>query len=180
VGPALGHTPAFVLEADELDVEADLLNPWLDTAEIFEESISWRGRRVIAMHDNNGRLIEPSQFPLTLKRLARFRSQLNTRSIVKNGAPWFRSIDRVCSADWARPKLLIPEIAKIPRVAIDLSGAIPSHGVYAVFAPDDKLDILYDQLRGGGLAKALSGIAPKIKGGYTRCYKRFLEQITVV
>jgi adenine-specific DNA-methyltransferase len=29
-------------------------------------------------------------------------------------------------------------------------------------------------LSNGKLAKALDGIAPKVKGGYVRCYKRFL------
>jgi hypothetical protein len=179
VGPALGHTSAFVLEPGERDVERDLLRPWIDTSEIYDGTIVWLGRRVIAMHGNDGSLVEPKRFPLTLRRLERFRPILRKRSIVLKGAPWFRPIDRVCPSDWERPKLLIPEIAKIPRVALDLSGAIPSHGVYAVFAPNEKLGTLYDQLRGGGLAKALEGIAPRIKGGYTRCYKRFLEQITL-
>ena len=34
VGPALGHTPAYALEAGENEVENELLRPWIDTAEI--------------------------------------------------------------------------------------------------------------------------------------------------
>jgi hypothetical protein len=70
-------------------------------------------------------------------------------------------------------------MAKTPRIAIDRSGSIPSHGVYAIFAPDDKVERLYEALENGGLAMALEKIAPKVKGGYVRCYRRFLEQVIV-
>jgi adenine-specific DNA-methyltransferase len=180
VGPALGHTQAFVLGVDEHDIEPKLLFPWIDTADILDDGIIWQGRRVIAMNDTDGALIDPRRFPKLLKRLTRFESKLRKRSIVKNGAPWFRPIDRVNPVDWALPKLLIPEIAKFPRVAVDRSGAIPSHGIYAIFAAPEEIDGLYNQLAGGGLAKALDGIAPRIKGGYLRCYKRFLQQITLI
>jgi len=179
VGPALGHSPAFVLEENEDNVETEILRPWIDTSEITDGCIVWRNRRVIAMHSDGGKLIDLEQFPMAHARLTRFRAMLRKRAIVRNGAPWFRPIDRICPADWARPKLLIPEIAKVPRVAMDRSGAIPSHGVYAVFAPHGKIDTLYEQLLSGGLAQALEGLAPKIKGGYFRCYKQFLEQIVL-
>lgn len=174
VGPALGHTAAYVLGPDENDVEPELLRPWIDGSEIEEGVTKWTGRRVILMNGEDGKLIDPNAFPLLMARLKRFRKQLKRRSIVQNGAAWFRTIDRVLAADWERPKLLIPELAKTPRVAIDRTGAIPSHGVYAVFAPDDDVDTLYEKLRDGKLGAALDGIAPKVKGEYIRCYRRFL------
>ena len=174
VGPALGHTPAFVLEPHEKDVEPELLRPWISGAEITEGAIHWRGRRVIVMHCDNGALVDLERFPLLGARLRRFTDRLRRRSIVRNGAAWYRTIDRIRARFWMRPKLLVPEIAKVPRLAIDRFGAIPSHGVYAIFAPDDNVDALYEKLRDGGLARALEGISPKVKGGYVRCYKRFL------
>lgn len=179
VGPALGHTPAFVLQSGEPDVEQELLRPWIDGSEISEGGIVWRGRRVIAMYGDDGKLIEPKRFPLLHARLRRFRKKLKLRSIVRSGVPWFRPIDRIRAADWTRPKLLVPELAKVPRAAIDRSGAIPSHGVYAIFAQDDDVDALYGKLCNGRLAILLDGIAPKVKGGYVRCYRRFLQQVTV-
>ncbi len=179
VGPALGHTPAFLLERDEHDVEPELLRPWVDGSEIQEGSIKWSGRRVIVMYDRDGKLIDLKRFPRLKARLQRFKKQLEKRSIVENGADWFRTIDRLVSADWERPKLLIPELAKLPRIAIDRTGKIPSHGVYAIFAANDDVESLYDKLRDGKLANALKGIAPKVKGNYIRCYKRFLLKIMV-
>ncbi|MDE0457850.1 MAG: hypothetical protein OXI15_11210 [Chromatiales bacterium] len=177
VGPALGTTPAFVLEPDEDGIEPELLVPWVSSSEIFEGTVRWRGRRVVAMFDDAGILIDPRRFPALAERLEGFVPALKKRSIVRNGAPWYRTIDRVRASDWSRPKLLVPELAKIPRVAVDRSGSIPSHGVYAIFACDDEVDGIYEKLRDGRLARALEGIAPKVKGGYVRCYRRFLSMI---
>ncbi len=179
VGPALGHTSAYVIDPEEDEVEEEVLRPWIDASEISDGEISWSGRRVIATYGDDGALIDLQAFPLVRRRLERFRPVLRKRSIVRNGASWYRTIDRVCSRDWERPKLLVPEIAKVPRLALDVSCTIPSHGVYAIFAPNDNIGPLYERLSNGGLARALEGIAPKIKGGYSRCYKRFLEQIAL-
>lgn len=177
VGPALGHTSAFVLQPHENDVEPELLQPWIDSTEISEGAIRWRGRHVIAMDRDDGKQVDWREFPLLKSRLERFKGKLRQRSIVRNGTAWYRTIDRVRARDWDRPKLVVPELAKIPRIAIDRSGAIPSHGVYAIFAPDDDVDTLYEKLRDGKLAQALEGISPKVKGGYLRCYKRFLSAV---
>lgn len=179
VGPALGHSPAFVLEPGERDVEPKLLYHWIDGSEIQEGTVDWRGRRVIAMHGPDGELIELRRFPRLKRRLEQHRTALKERSIVRRGAEWYRPIDRVRADVWARPKLVLPELARIPRVAIDRSGAIPSHGVYAIFAPDDDVEALYEKLRDGKLARALQGIAPRVKGEYVRCYRRFLSMIRV-
>ena len=177
VGPALGYASAFVIRPGETKVEPEILSPWIHSSEIREGSVDWSGRHVITMFDDNGDLLDLDRFPRLKARLTKFRSQLASRHIVRRGAPWYRTIDRIRALDWQRPKLLIPELAKTPRVVVDRSGAVPSHGVYAIFAPDDAVDDLYDALRDGGLARALDGRAPKLKGNYTRCYKLFLSSI---
>ena len=179
VGPALGHTPAFVLEENEDDVEPALLKPWIDGSEITEGAINWHGRRVVTLFTEEGKLVNLQDFHLLATRLNRFAIKLRQRSIVRNGAPWYRTIDRIRAKDWERPKLLLPELANPPRLVIDRTGKIPSHGVYAIFAPNDEVGVLYEHLRDGRLAEALEDISPKIKGGYTRCYKRFLMKIQV-
>jgi len=182
VGPALGHTPAFVLERDESDseLEAGLLANWVAATEIGEGRIAWAGRRVVIMNDAEGRLIDLKQLPKLSARLERYREKLSARAIVRNGATWFRPIDRVRKIDWARPKILVPELARTPRCAIDRTGMIPGHGVYAIFAPGDDVDWLYEQLGKGQLSRALRKLAPRVKGDYVRCYKRFLEMVRIM
>ncbi len=179
VGPALGHTPAFVLDVgDHEDVEPQLLHAWVDGADISDGLVNWRGRRVIKMFDDDGRLLDLQSYPKLATRLGRFSSALRDRSIVRNGAPWYRTIERVRATDWCQPKLLVPELARTPRVAVDRVGMIPSHGVYAIIPRRaDDIDDLYTRLSNGRLADALHGIAPTIKSGYVRCYRRFLLKI---
>lgn len=179
VGPALGVTSAFVLEPGEVGVEDELLAPWVNGGEVLEGELRCLGRRVITLYDEHGRLRNMDDFPCAKARFEGFRDRLEDRSIVRNGAVWYRPIDRVIAADWRRPKLLVPELAKVPRVALDLSGAVPSHGVYVIFAPDDDLSHVYDLLRDGGLRDRLVVSAPRIKGEYFRCYKRFLDRLVL-
>jgi hypothetical protein len=179
VGPALGHTKAYVLEADEEDIEPTLLTAWLHPTEVADGTIDWKGRRVATMH-HNGRLITLRGHPLLTRRLRRFEAALRKRSIVDGDEDeyWYRTIDRVSAADWARPKILVPELALLPRCAIDESGAIPSHGLYAIFASDDDVERVYEKLSRGKLARALEPVAPRVKGGHMRCYKRILNSAT--
>ena len=179
VGPALGVTPAFVLDPDEHDVEPHLLHPWIDTQEVVPGQVHWSGRRVVSPFNDTGALIDLDACPLLAARLRRFDAPLRARYIVRNGAAWYRTIDKVISGDWAAPKLLIPEIARFPRVAIDRTGAIPSHGLYCIFSHDADIEDIYERLRDGKLAKALAPIAPKVKGRYTRCYRRFLAMMDI-
>ena len=178
-GPALGHAPAFVVGPEDHGVEPELLRPWIGSPEVLDGSVQWSGRRVVVLFDDDGQLRDLRRFPRLERRLKTFMPELAKRWIVRNGAPWYRTIDRIRAADWLRPKLLVPELAKVPRIAVDRSGAVPSHGIYAIFAPGDRIEDLYEMLRNGGLARALNGISPRLKGNYTRCYKRFLSRVRV-
>lgn len=178
-GPALGHAPAFVVGPEEDGVEPELLRPWIDSSEVLDGSVEWSGRRVVVLFDDDGQLRDLRRFPRLERRLKKFIPELTKRWIVRNGAPWYRTIDRIRVVDWSRPKLLVPELAKVPRIALDRSGAVPSHGIYAIFGPGDRVEDLYEIFRDGGLARALDGIAPRLKGNYTRCYKRFLSKIRI-
>jgi hypothetical protein len=179
VGPALGVTAAFVLEPGEDGVEEELLAPWARARDVRDGEITSSGRRVIALYDDHGKLRDLNDYPQARARFETFRPMLETRSIVRNGAVWYRPIDRVVAADWRRPKLLVPELAKEPRIVLDLTGSVPSHGVYAIFAPDKELADLYKLLTEGGLQDRLELLSPKVKGGYLRSYKRILDRIVV-
>lgn len=179
VGPALGLAKAFVVAPGETPVEPEVIHPWVDTDEVVEGEVKQPRRRVISTSDADGKLIDLAAYPRLAAHLENHRETLEKRYIVRQGASWYRTIDRILPADWSAPKLLVPELAKVPRVAIDYGGAIPSHGLYCIFAPDGEIEAIYDRLRDGKLATALAPIAPKVKGTYTRCYRRFLMQMAV-
>jgi len=181
VGPALGYTPAFVLSArDAENIEPELLAPWARASDLIGNSNRtplW----VICLHDEAGRLRDLTDYPKALAWMQTHREKLETRSIIKDGDPhWYRPIDRVFATPWAQPKLILPELARHPQVFLDRTGLIPSHGSYAIIASGNApIEALYRKLEGDGLAQALSGLTPTVKGGYVRCYKRFLEMIRI-
>ena len=179
VGPALGVTSAFVLDDEAVDLEPGLLLPWVDSSEVREGRVAWRGRFVVSVFNEEGVLRSLREFPMLARHLARYRRDLEARYIVRRGAPWYRTIDRLRAADWRRPKILVPGIAKEPRVALDRNGFVPSHGVYAIFPPADDIETIYEALRDGGLGRRLEGIASTLKNGYVRCYKEFLNAVRI-
>src|SRR5260370_12397253 len=95
VGPALGHTPAYVLAPHEDDVEPELLQPWIDGTEIAEGRLSWKDRRVVIMYGNDEKLGDLKRFPLQRAQLRRFKARLQTQSIAINASPSIRPIDLV-------------------------------------------------------------------------------------
>ena len=179
VGPALGVTSAFVFGNQTPHIEPGLLLPWVDSSEVQEGRVAWRGRFVTAMFHEDGRLRDLRDYPKLAQHLAAYRTALEARYIVRHGAPWYRTIDRLRATDWLRPKILVPEIAKVPRVALDCQGFVPSHGLYAIFPPMDDVQTIYEALRDGALARQLKGIAPSLNGGYVRCYKTFLNSVRI-
>jgi adenine-specific DNA-methyltransferase len=184
VGPALGCTPAFVVEPDEPEPpEDELLAPFVAASDIQQDgSIRSSGKKVVCLHDDSGRLRDIADYPRAIAFMERHRTRLEGRSIcVRHGAPWFRPIDRVSAAVWRAPKLLIPELSRVPRVALDKSGSVPAHGVYAVIGNQNCIDIedVHCVLNNGGLEEMSRGQTSLIKGGYRRCYKKFLLTLTL-
>lgn len=181
VGPALGCTDAFVLPIENADeVEAELLRPWLSPSDVQDGSIKDASRVVICMYDDQGKLRDIERFPRAKAWLSRHRHKLAQRSVVKKqGAVWYRPIDKVSAEAWKGQKLLVPELSKTPRLALDKSGAVPAHGLYAIrsASPHADLERLFDLLSGDRLATELARVCPRANGGYLRCYKRFLEMI---
>ena len=183
VGPALGCTDAYVLPLERAhEVEEELLRPWLSPQDIGEGWIKKTSKVVICLYDDDGKLRDIDRFPKAKAWMTRYRGSLEQRSIVtKYGAPWYRPIDRVSVELWMQPKLLVPELSKTPRLALDTSGSIPAHGLYAIRSTisNAKTESLAAYLCGGIFAEEMSKIAPKANGQYFRCYKTILEQLVL-
>ena len=179
VGPALGYELAFVGSKDDLGVEEELLAPYIAPHEIVRTQIHWQGRYALCVGSASGGLIDLSAFPLTRARLKRFKESLKKRSCVRPGNAWFKTIDRTVPGDWAEEKILVPELSRIPSTAYDNTGFMPSHGIYAIFSDEWPTEILSYLLSSGILHVTLDAIAPRMRSGSIRCYKRFLAQIPI-
>jgi hypothetical protein len=161
-------------------VEQALLSPYLRPRELVGDSIIWVGDRVLGVHAIGGGLIDLQRYPEAARHLERFRKGLESRACVKDGdgaGQWYRTIDRVDPTLWARHKILLPEIFRVPRVALDEGGHVPAHSLYAIFSSRWPLPVLRDLLACGVLGAVMDRIAPRIGGGSKRCYKRFLSRL---
>jgi len=179
VGPALGHEPAFVAKKNDFSVEDKLLIPFVRPREIVNDEIDWNGFWALCVNTPDKGLIDLSEYPLAQRRLKTYKTNLIGRSCVNKSESWFKTIDKTEKSMWAGEKLLIPELSKFPRVAHDELGFMPSHGIYAIFSEQWPLKILRALLACGVLGAVLSATAPKLNGGFYRCYKRFLTQIPI-
>lgn len=177
VGPALGHDPAFVLPpGPSTGIEHDRLARFVGPSEINKDRIEWNGRHVISVHDERG-LVDLEEYPGVASRLEHHRHVLSRRTCVVRGGNWYRTIDRVYTPAWIPSKLLVPEMMRIPRLAVDRTGLVPSHGIYAIFPGYWPIDALYSVLACGVLGASLALVAPRAGGAAYRCYKRFLAQV---
>jgi hypothetical protein len=150
VGPALGHEAAFVGRA--LDVEEALLMPYLRAREIVGDGLAWEGDRVISVHAPGGGLIDLRRYPRAAAHLGASGSGSKDAPASKgttSAGQWYRTIDRVDPALWASDKILLPEIFRVPRIAVDQGGHVPAHGIYAIFSASWPLP---DPARPAGIA----------------------------
>lgn len=183
VGPALGCEAAFVGWQENLDVEKELLIPYLRPREIVGDRVVWGGNSVINVCSPGGDLISLEKYPRTSRHFETFKDRLQERACVK-GKPgghhfyrWYRTIDRIDPKIWSKHKILLPEIIRNPRVALDDGGHVPSHGIYAIFSDRWPLPLLRDLMASGVFGLVMECIAPRLNGNYKRCYKRFLSRL---
>jgi hypothetical protein len=183
VGPALGCTDAYVLPLERAhEVEEELLRPWLSPSDVGDGWIEKISKVVICLYDDDGKLQDIDRFPKAKAWMTRYRAVLEQRAVVrKQRAAWYRPIDKVSAKLWMQPKLLVPELSKNPRLALDTSGAVPAHGLYAIQARECSTDLhkLAAKLADGHFAKEIAKLAPRANGGYLRCYKRFIESLLI-
>lgn len=177
VGPALGNDAAFVIDG-KATVEQGRLARFLGPHEIgLDDKVRWSGRRVAIVHDADG-LVDLAKYPKLANHLRQFREQLEKRSCV-SACPdrWYRTIDRITRTTWRQPKLLVPELARAPRIALDTTGVIPSHGIYAIMPGTWPIAVLHAVLSAGVLGATLHATAPKVNSQCLRSYKKFLVRI---
>ena len=177
VGPALGHEPAYIGPRKELEIEKELLVPYVTAKEIKNGVIRWSERWAICMGASDGGFVDLSKYPLAEAHLEKFKEILIKRTCVRHQEFWYRTIDRTIPSDWSDEKILVREISRSPCAVYDSVGYMPSHGIYAIFSHEWPVEVLSNLLSTGILKIVMETIAPRMPNGDLRCYKRFLSQI---
>lgn len=175
VGPALGAGRTFIVEPGEaVDVEEDLVRSFVSKQDLIGGEVVAPRLRVVVPYDRGGKLIDPAEWPRFARWVAGHRETLSSRSQFRDTEQYWRTIDAV-PAQWAAtPKLLLPELCNRPLTAVDRTGSIPAHSLYAIWSDEWPIEILQRVLNAGLLELTAEAEAPKLKLGWVRFYKRFL------
>lgn len=177
VGPALGCGHTYIVKSGaSRSVEAELLRPYVGRAELVDGTTKSSGAYVVSPYDSAGKLVDLRDWPGFAKWAKRRRSILSARSCVRPGGPWWRTIDAI-GLQWAQsPKLLVPELCQAPQATLDSTGAIPAHSIYAIWSTEWPVETLQRVLNAGLLKVTAEALAPQLKHGWFRFYRRFLCQ----
>jgi hypothetical protein len=177
VGPALGAGRTFVLEeGDETSAEDELIHPFVNKEDLGGSKLAFPLRRVVVPYDRDGRLIDPTSWPGFACWVAGHEEALRRRSHFAGSVQYWRTIDAVPKV-WGRgPKLLVPELCKVPVATLDVHGCIPAHSIYAIWPGEWPVTVLQKVLNAGLLELTAVAEAPALKSGWMRFYKRFITR----
>lgn len=177
VGPALGAGYTFLVNrGSDLGIEKQLLRPFVDRDQLGQACVVQSNTLAAVPFDNRGRQISLADWPGYAEWIGQYKLTLTERSCVRQGRPWWRTIDAVGPQWDRRPKLLIPELCKTPFASLDTRGSLPAHSIYAVWPTEWPIAALQRVLNAGLLELTAQALAPKVGQGWFRFYKRFLVQ----
>lgn len=126
--------------------EAQLLRPLLT----HEMAAKWRAspgqarKSVLYPHvlspDGRRRAVDLQDFPLTAAYLEHHREQLEGRDyVIQSGRAWYEIWVPQHPAEWAKPKIVFPDISDEPRFFYDETGAVVNGDCYWI-PMDESLD----------------------------------------
>ena len=175
VGPALGAGRTFILDTTDLaEVEPELIRPYVEKRDLKHGEVDQPKLRVIVPYTSEGHLIDLQAWPRFAAWAKERRAVLQRRSQFVQATSWWRTIDAV-PALWSRDaKLLIPELTREMTVALDQTGSVPAHSIYAIWSDEWPIKVLGAVLNAGLLELTAKAEAPALTGGWVRFYKRFL------
>ncbi len=180
IGVATGADKVFIGMFNDLDVEPSRKIPLVETKDIADGTVKWRGRGVINPFEDDGSMVNLSKYPKFARYIEKHSGIIRNRNCSKrtpNG--WYRTIDRISPALLSQPKLLIPDIKGEAHVAYDRGQFYPHHNLYYITSVDWDLQALQTVLRSGIAKLFVSLYSTQMKGGYLRFQAQYLRRIRI-
>jgi hypothetical protein len=179
LGMTTGANCIFLGMPEELPVEADLLVPAVEIRDLPGGVLAWRGRMVISTHGPDGAPWPSRRRPALYRYLSRHRERLEARATVTGGRSWRLTHSPVDRALAASAKLLVPEIGRLPRVAMDLGGLMPLNSVHAVTSTQWPLTALRGLLGVAGVGLATTALSLRRGQGHLRLNATHLRRVRI-
>ncbi len=184
-GIATGRDRIFVLRREAArEVEPELLRPAVRGKDISPYRIQDEGLEIIlpylpSSHDRPT-LVDLNDFPRTREYLAKYREELETRHCVRKWKkswydihdPWTLDITGVT-------KVLVPDVARGNRFALDEGHYCPLHSAYYILPRDVEPGYLTALLNSTPVEYLVRLLAPVVKDGFSRYRRQFLITLPV-
>ncbi|RLC69862.1 MAG: hypothetical protein DRI81_19905 [Chloroflexi bacterium] len=181
-GIKTGLNEAFAIDQptrDQLIAEdtrnAEVIKPWLRGRDLKRWIVSWSHLYVIYIPWD----FCIKKYPAIHRHLQRYKEPLMKRPEVREGRhPWY-TMSRYAAEyadEFEKPKIVYPDIAKIPQFAYDASGAYGVNTMYIL--PTDELYLL-GVLNSSVVEFFYSQISSAIRGDYLRFIAMYMKQVPI-
>ena len=181
IGVATGADNVFIInEVQRDEIESSRFLPIITTKDLSSDRINWRRQFVVNPYEN-GQLCDLEKYPKLKHYFEQHKEKLEKRHTAKaNPEKWFKTIDKIKPELVAMPKLLLPDIAGIKKLHIDIGEFYPHHNLYYITGqPVDKLKILASILMSNFIREQLSQIGIRMNGGFPRFQAQILKKLRI-
>jgi hypothetical protein len=178
IGVATGADAVYIRPLDELDVEPSRKVPLVQSGDLINGGITWRGAGVLNPFGEDGKVVDLAAFPRFAKYIEAHADAISRRNVAKkNKAGWFRTIDRIYPELVRQPKLLIPDIKGGAHITFDEGKYYPHHNLYFITSDDWDLRALQAVLLSGIATLFVATYSTTMRGGYLRFQAQYLRRI---
>lgn len=180
IGVATGADAVYIQPLAELDVEPSRKLPLVQSGDLVNGGITWRGAGVLNPFGEDGKVVDLAAFPRFAKYIEAHAEAISRRNVAKkNKAGWFRTIDRIYPELVGQPKLLIPDIKGGAHITFDEGKYYPHHNLYFITSDDWDLRALQAVLLSGIATLFVATYSTTMRGGYLRFQAQYLRRIRV-
>ncbi len=180
IGVATGADKVYIKKCSDLKIEQSRKLPIILSKDINKGNIFWSGHCIANPFDENGNLVDLSNFPLLHKYFNKHSEVLSSRHCAKkNQKRWYRTIDKIHTSLLKQKKLLVPDISREFNIAYDEGKYYPHHNLYYITSNTWNLKALKTILLSKITHLFISHYSTKMRGGYLRFQAQYIRRICI-
>ena len=177
IGIATGSDKVFITTNPDL-VEQSRLLPLAWHKDTLDGEFNWSGRYLVNPWEEDGSLVELSDYPLLQSYFQGQEDVLRARKIASTRPQqWYRTIDNLRPEVRNQAKLLIPDIKGHLHPVLERGATYPHHNLYYVVSDGWELRSLGGLLLSDVAQFFIDCYSVKMAGGYLRFQAQYLRRI---
>jgi len=181
IGVATGADRIFIGKELPRFVEKEALLPIVISKDVQGGEIVWSGNFVINPFSEEGGLVDLDARPKLRQYLNAAKNELMKRHMSqKTPSRWYGTIDPIRKPLTGMPKILLPDIKKRQKIAIDDGSYYPHHNIYYITEKQGSLralKLLAAILMSDFAYEQMTDISTLMRGGYVRWQSQNLRKL---